>query len=633
MSISVTLIIRAIQTKLEQNDPSVAHMLLRSIAFEHLKPHEYKQLSTLIIKFSNIWTDYFDRPLLRLTILGGYTTQPIRIVLRVLLCAEGFYTDIYESPYNTYQTEILDGNSGLYAFNPDIVLLATGACNLLSFPTQGDNVEQVSALLKRKTEELRSLWVYIAQKTKAIIVQHNYEWVGEEPLGRLENKYPWSQSIFIQKLNEALWQYDGKGVYILDVFGLSARIGITNWHDPRWYYHSKYGYAPDFTFQYGHLFCGLFRALRGVAKKCLVTDLDNTLWGGVVGDDGLSGIALGSGTAEGEAFAAFCTYLKKLKQRGVILAVNSKNDPTIASEVFSKHASMPLRMDDFSAFYCNWEDKTANFQAISRQLNIGLDSLVFIDDNPAECAEIRQRLPSVTVVELHDDPAYFIQRINELHLFDQLDITEADVTRSSSYETQFKVNELRQTTASLEEFLSKLGMTAEVKPAVADNISRVTQLFQKTNQFNLTTQRYDHQQVKRFTVDEDKICLCGWLKDMFFNYGLVTALVAHIEDKSLLIDNWVMSCRVFGRTFEHFIFNTLLQLANERGCTHIKGTFIPTAKNAYVREMYTKFGFTCEVEGDIQRCTLSVSAAKPLITFVQPQQDDQDTFDHEQRHF
>ena len=618
MSSMVSEALNRIREALSNGEFAEAFYDIRSLTLEQLRIQDYQKIDYLIDEYWEQWQDYLPGKKLRIAILGGYTTQPIRLAIRTAALSEGFLVRIYEAEYNTYQMTILDSASELYDFEPDMVLLAIGSVNIKEFPKLGASSEEVDHMVQSVLQHYQYLWKLVRDRTRALILQHNFEPIEGSVLGHLEGRYSWSRSRFIQRINEGLWSLDGHGgVRIVDVCGLVSRIGSYDWFDPRWFYHSKHSFAPKLTFEYARLFAGLLRPLIGKPKKCLVVDLDNTLWGGIIGDDSLDRIRLGTGSAEGEAFLAFCHYVKLLKERGVILAVNSKNDPDVAAEVFENHPQMPLEMDDFAAFYCNWESKAVNIRAIAKELNIGIDSLVFIDDNPVECAEVRLREPLVTVVEMMGDPAYFIRRIEQFHLFDQLDLTDDDFNRPQSYVAKRKIADAEKSSVNLEEFLTGLDMIAKVKASMSSDLPRIEQLFKKTNQFNLTSRQYDQTLLSQLVDQPDGVVLSCRLKDKFADYGLVAAIVGSIQEDKLQIDNWVMSCRVFSRTFEEYILNYLKNLAKEWHCSVICGEFNPTKKNGYVANLYRKFGFSPDPDTVSFQWVLHLSDAPELKSFIQ----------------
>jgi FkbH-like protein len=347
-----------------------------------------------------------------------------------------------------------------------------------------------------------------------------------------------------------------------------------------------------------------------------VTDLDNTLWGGVVGDDGLEGIALGSISAAGEAYAAFGRYLKSLQRSGILLAVNSKNDPALAAEVFDRHPETPLRREDFAAFVCNWGGKAGNLREIARQLNLGTDALVFADDSAAECGEVRRELLEVTVVHLAGDPAHFPRELEALHLFDRLDLTAEDLARARSYQAGRELAASGGSPTSLSDYLLELQMAAEIAPSRPEELPRLEQLFQKTHQFNLTGRQYDQPALKRLLETPEAVCLSCRLEDRLANHGLVSGLVGSVREGVLTIDNWVMSCRVFSRSFEECIFGALLELARARGCSAIEGRFLPTSRNGYAAGLFERLGFRQGAAGPPAVFTLALAGALVPKSYV-----------------
>jgi FkbH-like protein len=586
---------------------------LRCAMFEPFKVLDIQKLNRVLTTDAGAWREFTRGRTLRIALLGGFTTQPIKELLLPIALACGHWAEIYEAPYNTFETEPLDAGSPLYQFQPDIVLLATGAVSLSSWPEPGAEVGRIEALVEGVIIAHRQRWAAIEKNAKARIIQHNFDLPPALLLGRLEGRLAWSATNFIQRLNTRLWEHDGREVHVLDIHQIAADCGRRHWLEPRWQHHSKHGFDPGLIHHYGRALAGLFRAMLGGNRKCLVTDLDNTLWGGVIGDDGLDGIELGNVSAIGEAYAAFGRYLKSLRQLGVVLAVNSKNEVKVATEVFTCHPESPLKLDDFAAFVCNWESKSENLRTIARRLNLGLDSLVFVDDNPAECEEVRATLPEVAVIEMSCDPAYFPRRIEELHLFTPLDFTAEDFVRAQSYLAQKQFAESGASVAGLEAHLAGLEMEAVVLPAQPGDLARLEQLFRKTNQFNFTGRVYDRSALERMLATPDALVLSAWLKDRIAQHGLVSALVARIDADALVLDNWVMSCRVFTRTFEQCVFGCLLELARLRGCIRICGEFIPTPKNGYVQPLFEKLGFRQAGAGKYE---LALATAAPPVTFV-----------------
>jgi FkbH-like protein len=357
---------------------------------------------------------------------------------------------------------------------------------------------------------------------------------------------------------------------------------------------AKQEIAPQAAPGYGDLLARVIAAQRGLSKKCLVLDLDNTLWGGVIGDDGLEGIILGEGTATGEAHLALQRYAKQLKDRGVILAICSKNDPAIAEAVFHDHPEMLLKRTDFAAFVANWQDKAANLKRIAELLNIGADSLVFVDDNPAERARVRQSLPMVAVPELPGDAAQYVRCLAEAGYFESAAFTVEDSQRAEQYSANASREALLESSSSMSDFLRGLEMSVIFGPVQPVDLARVAQLIGKTNQFNPTTRRHSLDDVARFVATDRCLTLQFRLIDRFGDNGLVSAMILRPDPDTpglLDIDTWVMSCRVFGRQLEHEAMNIAVETACRAGARALRADYIPTAKNGVVRELYSMLGF------------------------------------------
>lgn len=400
------------------------------------------------------------------------------------------------------------------------------------------------------------------------------------------------------------------------------RDGLQAWFDAARWLQARMQIAPAAVPAYGEHAARILAALRGHSRKCLVLDLDNTLWGGVIGDDGLEGIVLGQGNAAGEAYLALQGYAKQLTQRGIILAVCSKNDPDIAQQVFRDHPDMILRREDIACFIANWEPKEGNLRRIAQELNIGLDSLVFVDDNPAERAHIRQALPMVAVPELPEDPASFVSCVEQAGYFEAVAFTDEDRQRARQYAGNQERDALLQASADPGSFLASLSMRMRAGPAQAVDLPRVAQLIGKTNQFNLTTRRYTLEAVAAMARDPAATILQFRLEDRFGDNGLVSAMIllpAKDQPDVLDIDTWVMSCRVFGRQLEHAVLNIAAATARSRGVSHLRGTFIPTAKNGVVRELFQALGFQAVARPGLEGAThwaLDLQHYQPYTTHI-----------------
>ena len=400
----------------------------------------------------------------------------------------------------------------------------------------------------------------------------------------------------VARLNDKLCEAAAReGVLILDIARASQRDGIDAWFDTARWLQGKLEIAPQAAPLYGDLAARILAAQRGLSKKCLVLDLDNTLWGGVIGDDGLDGIVLGEGSAAGEAHLALQHYAKQLKERGVVLAVCSKNDVKIAEAAFRDHPEMALRRSDFAAFQANWDDKAQNLKAIAAKLNIGVDSLVFVDDNPIERARVRQSLPTVAVPEMPEDPARYVRCLADAGYFEAVAFTAEDRGRAEAYAANAEREALLGSAESMDDFLRGLAMTVVHGPFTAVDHARVVQLINKTNQFNTTTRRYAGDEIARIMEEPDAVTLQFRLLDRLGDNGLVSTMMLRPtpdDDETLEIENWVMSCRVFGRELEFEAMNIAVEAARERGARALVANYLPTPKNDVISKLYSSLGFT-----------------------------------------
>jgi FkbH-like protein len=397
----------------------------------------------------------------------------------------------------------------------------------------------------------------------------------------------------VARLNESLRTLaDERGAHVLAVDAIAARDGIAEWHDEGLWHRSKQEIHPRVLHVYGDAVGRLLAAIRGRSYKCLVLDLDNTLWGGVVGDDGLAGIALGQGSVVGEAHLALQRYALELSRRGVLLAVCSKNDEANALEVFDRHPEMLLRRKHISCFVANWEDKATNLRQIARQLNIGTDALVFVDDNPFERNLVRQELPEVAVPELPEDPAGFVTCIASAGYFEGLSVTNEDQERVSQYRANAEREQLRESTTDMAAYLQSLRMELHCGPFDRIGLQRIVQLINKTNQFNLMTRRYTDAEVQAVMADPAALHLQLRLQDRFGDNGVIAIVIGKLDaGRRLVIDTWLMSCRVLGRQVEAATLNVVAHRAGAMGATALIGSFRPTAKNEMVKDHYPKLGF------------------------------------------
>jgi FkbH-like protein len=427
---------------------------------------------------------------------------------------------------------------------------------------------------------------------------------------------PGEPSNFLGSLNSELARRLPTYVHINDVEALAAQHGVLNWFDARFWHHAKQPVSFQCLVPLVQNIAQIIGALFGRSAKCVVVDLDNTLWGGVVGDDGPDGLLIGEGTGIGEAYTEFQRYLLRLKERGVLLAVCSKNEPENARVPFQIRPEMVLKEEDFSAFIANWQPKSMNLLAIAEQLNIGTDALVFVDDNPAEREEIRQALPEVRVVELSSDPADYPRQLDQTGWLEILSISSEDRQRSRLYQQDRERQELRESTGDYASYLKSLDQRAVIASFDERHLERITQLTNKTNQFNLTTRRMSSSEIEAVMRSNDYLTAYVRLSDRFGDNGLVSLLVGNRRDTELLIDLWLMSCRVFGRGVEQLLCNYIVDQARGGGIRTLRGRYIPTERNGLVREHYPSMGFTAADGGDGEgeHWELDIAAYQPFDT-------------------
>lgn len=528
----------------------------------------------------------------RVALLGNSTTSQLSTLLDLFLFALNIDAEIYEAPYGLMRQEVLDPDSGLYQFAPQFVFIASTRRDVGAAPRAGDSHEAVEAMAEAAGAEWEALWRMLRDRLDCQIIQNNFDAPPWRAFGNLDRSQPGAPGDFIARVNRQLAARAPAWVSIFDLDGLAGAVGRWNWGDERFFHLAKLPCAPEHLPPYAHGVAALINARLGRSRKCLVLDLDNTLWGGVVGDDGLSGINIGQGDAVGEAFVAFQRYAKSLAERGVILAVCSKNEDANAREPFEKRSEMVLRLEDISCFVANWDDKAANLRRIAAELNIGMDSLVFVDDNPAERALVRQLAPEVAVPELPLDPADYIKAVDQHLYFETVSISSEDVKRTEYYRANAAREQIASTVADLDEYLRSLEMKAWVGPIGDLELERSVQLIGKSNQFNLTTQRYSAGEIETMRADPKWATRVIKLADRFGDNGLITVLLAHEDGDALAIDTWLMSCRVLKRGVERLLLNSVVAEARARGLSRVTGEYIPTAKNILVKDHYSGLGFT-----------------------------------------
>ena len=568
----------------------------------------------------------------RLAILASSTVDHLPPAIRVAGLRRKLLIDVHGGAYGQYRQDLLDPGSALHRFKPQAALFSLTAREAIAAVPLAATGAEVDAAVARFVADLRSLSRKAREIDGAAVVQQTFLDIGEPLFGSYDRMVPGAQATVVARLNDQVCEAAARdGVLILDVARSSQRDGIDAWFDVGRWLQGKLEIAPQAAPLYGDLAARILAAQRGLSKKCLVLDLDNTLWGGVIGDDGIDGIVLGEGSAAGEAHLALQHYAKQLKERGVILAVCSKNDLKIAEAAFRDHPEMALRRPDFAAFQANWDDKAQNLKAIAAKLNIGVDALVFVDDNPIERARVRQSLPVVAVPEMPEDPAHYVRCLAEAGYFEAIAFTAEDRGRAEAYAANAEREALLGSAESMDDFLRGLAMTAVYGPFTAVDHARVVQLINKTNQFNSTTRRYAADEITRIMDEPDAVTLQFRLLDRLGDNGLVSTMILRPtpdDDEVLEIENWVMSCRVFGRELEFEAMNIAVEAARERGARALVADYIPTPKNDVISKLYPSLGFA-EVDRPAPangatrwRLDLADYVARKTHIVAQGQQDD-----------
>lgn len=553
---------------------------------------------------------------IRFAVLASCTVDQLLPSLRVAALRRGLWLTAYRSEYGQYQQELMSVGSELHRFKPNVVLFSFDARHLLG----NGLLQEPEHTVNLAVERIVGLWRQARGQFECQVIQQTLLPTFVPLMGNNEQRLPASPNWLLAQINTRLRECaDAEGVDILALDDRAARDGIGAWHSAPLWHSAKQDISPGAAPLWGDLALRLVAARRGLSAKCLVLDLDNTLWGGAVGDDGVEGIVLGQGSAAGEAFLHFQNYAKGLSQRGIILAVCSKNDEKNALAPFASHPDMVLKTSDIACFVANWNDKPSNLQSIANQLNIGLDSLVFVDDNPFERNMVRQALPIVMVPELPEDPALFSQCVADSGYFEAVTLTPEDLGRTQNYQSNKAREQLRESAADPAGYLKSLEMKLIWKPFDAIGLQRITQLINKTNQFNLTTRRYTEAEVAAILEPGNTLALQLRLVDKFGDHGVIGVVIARPAEADVLdIETWLMSCRVFGRGVEDATANLLVREAKKRGGQYLVGHYRPTQKNRMVKDHYLALGFknTGRQQDDGTDWCLALETYVPKSTFL-----------------
>lgn len=558
-----------------------------------------------------------DAPTVKIALVGDTATQLLATAIKGMGVIRGYKIDFFEAEYNQVERQFMDPTSELYEFDADIIVVFQSTHKLGEYHSMLP-VEQQLSLAADRLGFVASICDTPALANKKIIY-FNYPEIGDTVFGSYANKVSSSFTYQIRKLNYELMKLAEQypNLFICDIAELQNKIGRDVMFASNVYTTTEMVLSTNALPYVASRVMDIVCAIKGQFKKCLILDLDNTVWGGVIGDDGLEGIQLGHGLGIGKAFTEFQMWVKKLKQRGIIICVASKNNEDTAKEPFEKHPDMVLKLDDIAVFQANWETKVDNIRTIQSILNIGFDSMVFLDDNPFERNMVRENIPSITVPELPQDPGDYLEYLYSLNLFETASYSNADKDRTKQYQVEAKRVSLSKTFTNEADFLKSLNMVSNVSGFTRFNTPRVAQLSQRSNQFNLRTIRYTEADITAMAENPDVIDLSFTLEDKFGDNGLIAVVIMKPLDKeTLFVDTWFMSCRVLKRGMENFTLNTMVERAKAAGYKKIIGEYLPTSKNGMVADHYPQLGFASIGDCNSNQWELSLADYRERECFI-----------------
>lgn len=527
----------------------------------------------------------------KIAVLGGSTTHDVVRILELFLLNQGIEPEFYESEYGMYWEDVMFGNEELNAFAPDMIYIHTSLRNLRSFPEPSDSREAVEEKLATEYGRFETMWEKLAQERQCPVIQNNFEYPYFRLMGNQDGADIHGRTYYVNEMNRrfAAYAQEHQNFFINDINYQSAVYGLDEWSAPEYWHMYKYSLCLKAIPWLAHNVANIVKSVFGKNKKSLVLDLDNTLWGGIVGDDGPENLEIGQETNMGQVFAEFQSYVKLLKDYGVMLNVASKNEEENALAGLN-HPAGVLRPDDFLLIKANWEPKSLNIEQIAQQLNILPDSLVFADDNPAEREIVRQQTAGVTAPEI-GRPEDYIRVLDRGGYFEVTSLSDDDRKRNEMYQANLKREQQQASFADYADYLRSLEMTGVVRPFEPVYMGRIAQLTNKSNQFNLTTQRFTQAQIEQMAADEKYITLYGKLADKFGDNGVVSVVIAEKDGNCAHIRLWLMSCRVLKRDMELAMLDGLAERCLAEGISTLYGYYYPTAKNNMVREFYGQLGF------------------------------------------
>ena len=539
---------------------------------------------------NNLKKDISMLPSIKVALLGDTATQFLATALKGVAVERGFNIEMFEADFNQVERQLLEATSELYEFNPNYIIVFQSTHKLLTAYNKL-NTDKQQLLADDRLDFVRT----ISENTSARVIYYNYPEIDDTVFGSYANSVERSFTYQIRKLNFQLMDIsiNNPNLFICDIASIQNKIGRDTMFHPAVYIGSEIVFSIESLPYIASRTMDVICTMEGKFKKCLILDLDNTVWGGIVGDDGYEKLEIGHELGIGKAFTEFQQWALKLKNRGVILAVCSKNNEETAKEPFEKHPEMVLKLEDIAVFVANWENKADNIRQIQAILNIGFDSMVFLDDNPFERNMVRENLPEVTVPELPEDPAHYLEYLYSLNLFETATFSSTDVDRTKQYQVEAQRATIQMSFTNEADYLKSLNMQSEVRPFNGFNTPRVSQLSQRSNQFNLRTVRYTEAEVDQLSKNEDFHTFSFTLSDKFGDNGLICVIILKKKDSdTAFIDTWFMSCRVLKRGMENFTLNTIVDYARSKGFKNIMGEYIPTPKNSMVQDHYFQLGFS-----------------------------------------
>lgn len=543
----------------------------------------------------------FDGLKIKVAVLGNCATQFFSTSVQGYSKLSGLNIDVFDADYNQIDAQLLDPSSEVYECKPDSIVLWLATDKLyeefLDIP-----LSERSSFAETYIAKIKNYWQLIQNNCNAKVIQFNFSEINDSVIGQYSTKVASTFTYQVRKLNFLLAEAMSlaANVYPVDLLSIQVRLGQETFYDSTYYYKAKMSVSTNALPYIASAVTDVLKSMSGKIKKCIVLDLDNTLWGGVIGDDGIHNIEIGE-LGRGHAFTNFQRWLKQLKEYGIILAVCSKNNEEIAKEPFIRHEEMVLKLDDISIFVANWDDKATNIKMIQESLNIGMDSIVFVDDNPFERNLVRDMIKDIEVPELPEDPAHYLEFLQNCNYFDTVTYTGKNSDRTKMYQAEFERKKSEASFSSIDEYLESLDMVGYAGPFEESRYSRIAELSQRSNQFNLRTVRYTEDEIRKIAESDNYITIYFTLKDKFGDHGLVgVAILEKKFEEEVFIDTWFMSCRVLKRGMEEYIVNKIIGKAKDNGFSKVSAEYIQTKKNMMVKDIYSRMGFKTTEENHFE---------------------------------